>query len=284
MRVSRRRKSGDVDITESRIKIRRSVDTSESSAVYFVLSPEWKAVVTEKEKIFLFIFSCLYFAALIAFSYALVLDVAMVHEMKIKAFKNNEVDTPIIQKVNFDAYNVFRTGIWFREAITILKPDSVRKKKIARAYPLLQEKMINSLELYEKCMNKNFRTKPVLLISRVFLILGSVIYTLAGPLVIVSRSAFYTYATIGSALLTAFILNNLLSANLLTHCLIRVQAVWVDEYGFTERLWKGKSLFEVKSAMDKAYTSTYGFHLIAFAFLPIIIMGFFSEMILGQPI
>lgn len=80
------------------------MDITESSAVYFVLSPEWKAAVTEKEKIFLFIFSCLYFAALVTFSHALVLDVAMVHVMKIKAFKNYEVDTPIIQKVNIDAY------------------------------------------------------------------------------------------------------------------------------------------------------------------------------------
>lgn len=144
--------------------------------------------------------------------------------------------------------------------------------------------MTDSLELYEQCLSRNFRTKPVLIISRLFLILGSVIYSLAGPIVIVSRSAFYSHAAIGSALLAAFILSNLLTANLLAHCLIRVQAVWVDEYGFTEQLWKDKSLFEVKSAMDKAHTSTYGFYLIAFAFLPITIMGFFSEMILGRPI
>lgn len=97
-------RTGDIGVADTEGKFKSNKGRSiERSAVYFVLSPEWKAAVTEKEKVYLIVFALFYFTSLVVFSYALISDAIMVHTLQLKVFSNKEAYIPILQKVNLPA-------------------------------------------------------------------------------------------------------------------------------------------------------------------------------------
>nr|CDS23550.1 phosphorylase b kinase regulatory [Echinococcus granulosus] len=191
-----------------------------------------------------------------------------------------QAHTPLLQKVNLEAKVTFTTGIWYKNAETLVKPEKSSGGYVG-TYPLIYEEMYQAHTLYYSCLNNNFRTSPVLTASSLFLIVGSVVYAFAGPLVILSRSAFYHCAMVGSMLLAFFVLLNLAACNFLFDCLRRSQAMQIDDHGNYVENMQGNNIFDVRTRMEEATTAKVATYLTVLGFLPIVIMGSLAEKILG---
>ncbi|KAL5111225.1 hypothetical protein TcWFU_000697 [Taenia crassiceps] len=277
-------KSGDIGIADSEGKFKSNKGRNiERSAVYFVLSPEWKAAVTEKEKVYLFVFALLYFTSLAVFTHSLMSDIIMVHSLQLKVFLNTETYTPILQKVNLKAEVTFTTGIWYKNAIISVKPQNNSRTYVG-TYPLIYERLIEAYVVYYTCLEGHFRTSPALTTSILFLIAGSIVYTFAGPLVILSRSAFYRCATIGAILLAFFVMLNHAACNFLYDCLQRSQATQLSDSGTYAENIHGTTLFDIIPSMEEATTIKIATYLTILEFLPIAIMGSLAEKMLGRPV
>ncbi|KAL5972028.1 hypothetical protein TSMEX_000242 [Taenia solium] len=277
-------RSGDIGIadTEGKFESNKRRDI-ERSAVYFVLSPEWKAAVTEKEKLYLIVFALLYFICFVVFAYALLSDRIMVHSLQLKVFLNTEAGTPILQKVNLTARVTFTTGIWCRDTEILVAPRKNPDTYVG-TYPLIYERLSEAYTAYYTCLDSHFRTTPVLASSIFFLILGSVVYTFAGPLVILSRSAFYHCAMVGAVLLTFFLLLNRAACNFLDDCLQRSQSTLMGDTGAYVECVHETTLFDITSHMGEATTTKVITYLTMLGFLPIAIMGGLAERMLGRPV
>ncbi|VDM16520.1 unnamed protein product [Hydatigera taeniaeformis] len=261
----------------------KSQGNVESSTVYFVLSPEWKAAVTEKEKVYLIVCALFYFVSLLVFSYCLVLDKTMVHSLCLKVFLNTQSRVPILQKVNLGAKITFTTGIWYRSAETLVEPQRSPDTYVG-AYPIIHERLNEAYSLYYSCLDAHFRTSPVLTASSLFLVVGSVTYAFAGPLVILSRSAFYHCIMIGSLLLASFVLLNLAACNFLYDCLRRSQSTQINDSGTYVESMYGTTLFDIMPHMEDATTAKVATYLTVLGFLPMAIMGGMAGKVLGRPV
>ncbi|VDD74018.1 unnamed protein product [Mesocestoides corti] len=258
-------------------------EAEENSKVYFVFSAEWMAVVSEGQKIYLAAFASFYVFSLLVFCYCILQDSTMVHSLKLKAFLNTRPDDPILQKVNFEAKVIFRTGNWYTIQETIVNPTrgigGYRK-----SYPLIRDKLHSARSMYKRCLTTNFRTSPILDMANLFLVVGSVIYVFAGPLVILSRGAFYQCSMLGSVFLGACFLLNKAASGFLFDCLLNTQSIQVDNHGgYKEKLYN-MTLFEAESLMEKATTSGLGVLVALLGFLPLAIMGCLGIKLLGRPV
>ena len=96
-------KGGDGGITRTSKKFRSGRKNGESSVVYFILSPEWKTAVTEKEKAYLLVFGIIYVIGLILFSNCMVFDTIMVHTLRLRVYENKEAERPMLQQLQLQA-------------------------------------------------------------------------------------------------------------------------------------------------------------------------------------
>ena len=152
------------------------------------------------------------------------------------------------------------------------------------SYPVVAERLSEAYELHKTCLDLNFRTSPIKSASFIGILVGSIIYVFAGPLIILSRSAFYQCAMIGSVILAFSFLLVWAAGSLVTDCLRRTQSLKVDDEGhYAENLRKG-ALFEVLESEDSAYTSRIGLYLSALVLIPLTIMGISTGRILGRPV
>ena len=152
------------------------------------------------------------------------------------------------------------------------------------SYPLVSRELLKAYNLHKNCLEINFRTAPVKTASCIFLLVGSMVYVFAGPLVILSRSAFYQWAMIGAIILTFSFFLIRATSNLVSDCLRRNQAIEVDSEGNYMEYLNDGVLFEVQEKSNSAYTSTIGLYLSMLALVPIVLMGSFAGKILGTPV
>lgn len=151
-------------------------------------------------------------------------------------------------------------------------------------YPLIYEKLKDAYNVYHTCLDGHFRIVPVLSTSILLLIVGSVVYTFAGPLVILSRSAFYHCSMLGAVLLAFFVLLNHAACSFLDDCLRRSQSTRFDNHGtYVENIYDS-TLFDITAQMGNATTTNVTTYLTILGFLPIAIMGSLVEKILGRPV
>lgn len=148
-------------------------------------------------------------------------------------------------------------------------------------YPVVRETLANAGKLYSRCLT-NYRTSPIIDIANVCLIVGSVVFVFAGPLVLLSRRAFYNYSGIGAILLGAWFLLIRAASGFVHDCLVKSQTVRIDDQGtLKDKLYNG-TLFESIKQSELALTEHLGQYLAFIGFLPIVVMGCIAGKVLGN--
>ncbi len=151
-------------------------------------------------------------------------------------------------------------------------------------YPVLLDQLTNAVTLYDRCLNRNYHTSPILDVAHVFIVIGTVTYVSSGPLVILSRQAFYYYTTLGAILLVACLSLIRAGARFLHGCLTTTQSERIDNAGtLKEKLFNG-TLFEAINQVSDAKSANVGWYLSFLGFIPLVVMGCIVGKVIGRPI